>query len=629
MAVMIPAEPPVTSHSFEKDLFEKFKETPAKWKVYPQFYVQNPKNTERHRELDFVVLIPDHFSVIYLEAKSGGYEFRGREWYRTGSNSPERPSPPEQATSGMFALKQRLENALGLDRSNTGLMVSFGCAVAFRDRDLVGDQKPPPDVSKLATLIGRRQLNDSNRLVEALAVYAKALRKRPDGISDMERWTEREHRLAHRQFKAMETMLDSDIPITKDEFFHNDLESLLPELLEPTIDQQNALRVINSRDRCVIDGAAGTGKTVLAMKIARKKCEDEGKSVALVCSNPNLSDRFASWSESLSNAEGGKVIAGTPASLLSGAFNRDEVFSYMHQERLAASPNLETTLKLGDLDVRWSEFVDETLADLEAPAVFDYLVIDEAQNLCDKIFLTLFDKLLKGGLVDGEWSMFGDFENQNIVTPRRRADGNATEALKEFGAYFVEVFLATNCRNTYNIAEKIAKVTGIEFPTRPGFYGPPVAVRYFDTQDQLAMLLEQQLNEWNDRGFESNQIIMLTSDDPGSFGGRHEYGQWKLVNIGQDYVPSSDYADDAIRVSNDPVLSVRLSDVFDFQGLESDLGILVMPTTQRQVTVGGVNTLPDYDHLIRILYTGMSRISVMLVVIADRGYRDFLEPPGL
>ena len=42
---------------------------------------------------------------------------------------------------------------------------------------------------------------------------------------------------------------------------------------------------------------------------------------------------------------------------------------------------------------------------------FDYLIVDEAQNLSDEVFLKLIDTVLKGKLANGRWAMFGDFEN--------------------------------------------------------------------------------------------------------------------------------------------------------------------------------------------------------------------------
>ena len=317
------------------------------------------------------------------------------------------------------------------------------------------------------------------------------------------------------------------------------------------------------------------------------------------------------------------MVAGTPASLLARAFADDPAFLSRHQQRLDALPNLERALKWGDLDNGWMDFVENTLKELEGkPAVFDYLVIDEAQNLCDDVFLRLLDKLLKGGLAHGRWTMFGDFINQNIVTPRReRGNEDIQTAVAAFGASNTpRLVLDTNCRNTYEIAAAAYDITDIKAPTLPGLHGPEVEYRYFDSNDQLHDLLEKQLAEWDSYGFESRQIIMLSSGDDNIVDENRQYGKWKLVNIA-DAPSGSD-----IRVSSEASPYVRYSNIFDFQGLESDLVILVLPMAPGQTKVGGIITLPHHNYLNRLLYIAMSRANAMLVVMADEGYKVHLQP---
>ena len=71
--------------------------------------------------------------------------------------------------------------------------------------------------------------------------------------------------------------------------------------------------------------------------------------------------------------------------------------------------------------------------------------------------------------------------------------------------------------------------------------------------------------------------------------------------------------------------TLRYSDVYDFQGLESDLAILVLPVTENQVVLAGGVTLPYEEHLNRVLYTGMSRATTMLIIVAHESYRGMLE----
>ena len=171
----------------------------------------------------------------------------------------------------------------------------------------------------------------------------------------------------------------------------------------------------------MIDGAAD-GQDCPRHELARQRCED-GKSIALLCSNPNLSRRFERWTETLPTDNGGEVIAGTPATLPFGVFRKNKTLSNKHRQRLEKWSELEGSLKLGYLDNAWHPFINETVKDLGQADLFDYLIVDEAQNLCDKVFLELMNALLKDGLVKGCWTMFGDFTYQNIVSPHLTENG--------------------------------------------------------------------------------------------------------------------------------------------------------------------------------------------------------------
>jgi len=615
MAKMIPAEIS-TDNRFERDLFEKFKKLPAKWTIFHSVSVET--GSRQPRELDYVILIPESYSVVYLEAKGGSYSIRDRQWFRRG-DEPVDPAPTQQASSGMFALQNQFV-AQYPQYNKPSLWLSFSCAVAFTDWDISGEATRQ-GVTRGALLMGGGDVQNGNRMTQLLREHTNEVRNNFDRT---ERWNNRKRQFAAGQLKAMEDMLNppTETPVTDNTFFRHNLDTLLPELLEPTKSQTAALILIKGIDRCVIDGAAGTGKTVLAMESVRQRCEQDGDTVAILCSNPLLSSRFEQWAETLSAEQGGRVMAGTPASLLARAFADDPAFLARHQQRLDALPNLERALKWGDLDNGWRGFVENTLQELEGkPAVFDYLVIDEAQNLYDDVFLRLLDKLLKGGLAHGRWTMFGDFTNQNIVTPRRGDRENVyTALLDSFGVTPAKWPLDTNCRNTYEIAAATYNITDIEAPTLPGLHGPEVEFRYFDSNDQLHDLLEKQLAEWDSYGFESRQIIMLSGGDDNIVDENRKYGNWKLVNIA-DAPSGSD-----IRVSDDDSPYVRYSNIFDFQGLESDLVILVLPIAPGQTKVGGHITLPYHNYLNRLLYIAMSRANAMLVVMADEGYKVHLQP---
>lgn len=636
MARMIPPQKRANINRSEEGIFDALMYSPVKWIVFPSLYWRNPANPLAPRELDFVILIPDTCSIMYVEVKGGGYEFEHRDWYREGATVPEKQSPVEQAQSGMFALKDKFEELLRRDpRLGSDSLLSFVNCVVFLDYEVskeVARLAVPEDLTKTSKLIGRSIARSREGLIKALSDYAGDMRTRQRTLRTQVEW-----KIAQLQLKAVESIVDTErIPITDGPFYRTDLHNLLPELLGLTPSQTNALRQTKRRVRCVISGAAGSGKTVLAMDVARQRSENDGQVVGFLCSNPILASRFERWATTLSTEKGGRVVAGTPASILANAFPEDDAFLASHRQRLAESPHLEETLKRGALDIDWEDFVRDTLEGITSVAVpFDYLVVDEAQNLCDRVFLRLLDRLLKGGIVDGSWAMFGDFDHQDIVTPRRYDDGDALDVLGEFGVRsYPEIPLDTNCRNTFEIANKTFQVTAIEAPTLRYLHGPPVDIHYFDSPEEIDDLIDEQLNKLRGHNFSDRQIILLTSGgDIFDTGRRYAGDRWSLVNI-RDVPIGTSFGEDSpanvVRVSDDrPIGSVRYSDVYDFQGLESDLVILVMPRQDTQALIMGGITLPNYDHMRRMLYIGMSRAGVMLIIIAHRGYERFLERPGL
>jgi superfamily I DNA and RNA helicase len=422
--------------------------------------------------------------------------------------------------------------------------------------------------------------------------------------------------------------LEQTVIVTRKPVTRRDLETLSPQLLRLTNDQEHNLEMVKLNDRCVIDGAAGTGKTVLAMELARQYCE-AGKSVALLCSNPNLSSRFERWTNTLSNVNGGWVAAGTPATLPSKALRGDSILKNKHRQRLDNWSDLADSLKRGYLDDEWEPFIEETvkaLKDLEPAGIFDYLIVDEAQNLCDEVFLTLMDALLKKGLAKGCWTMFGDFTNQNIVSPRFIRDGR--DVLKGRNLDWANDRLKTNCRNTHEIAAAVAMFVDIESPPMSGVYGPLVQIEYFDSQEELEHLLNRLVTDLRSRDFSAQQIILLVSDrsDENNEFKFDTYGGWKLLNIREETLPDLK-TKEGVLIHSDPASddTLRYSNVYDFQGLESDLAILVIPLTEEQAEVGEVATLPNYEHLRRVLYTGMSRAKVMLIIVAHKSYEEHLE----
>ena len=620
MAKMVPPRVSQKATRGEKIIYNNLKQAPhsSDWIVIHSKYIDNPANKVKPREIDFVILIPSLCVVICLEVKDVFYSrIKDGEWFREGSYKPERTSPPGQSESAMWALKREFEKEF-FQRDS---LISVGCAVGFTRWNSRKNQRLP---RQLALLIESRDALNPEKLSGKLIEYAESLQK----ANTRRLQNKFEFQLTQRKLYFLEEELNPSMNFSPSNelVFKADLDTLRPQLLDLTIEQHEALSEMSEYDRVAVDGAAGTGKTVLAMEFARKLSES-GKTVGLLCSNDVLSSRFEAWAKEISEMTPGTVVAGTPVNLPEFAFRQDAEMLARHQQRLRESPELGESLKLREAfpSLAWETFVDRTLEDLDRKGLFDVLIVDEAQNLCDGDFLRLMDAMLKNGLTEGRWVMFGDFKNQNIINPRMTKDGR-TVLMELYGINFdnanLTVRLEQNCRNTHEVAAAISHWINVPSLPRSGVHGPLVQVKYFKTDNELETALDQTVEELQEGQLQARQIVILTSSNK-DFDVTRSYRGWGLQNIREAEAQST--SEGAISVSSDTSSFLRYSDVYDFQGLESEVVVLVLPLTERQALIGGTATMPDNDLLRKVLYTGMSRAKMGLIVVAHEGYKEHLD----
>ena len=576
MARMIPTQQP--SKRSESMVFTALKNGyhTRGWTVFYSLHVPIP--SRQPREIDFLVIIPEYFSFICLEVKGGRYDIEKGEWYPLDSSGKRHKklssSPHKQARDTMFALRDycKREHLKGFD---TREYLSLGCVVAFTDMSI----PHPPLTFPEADSIWSNDVHDPDKLYEKL----KEIAKKMHGIRGPRNNTEKKQ--AAQYLTDIQAKLKGPTRINpKNRIFSSALDTLREELLVLTSEQFHSLDLVKDNYCCVIDGAAGTGKTVLAMELARQHCEENGEKVALICSNPYLSSRFVRWAKTLSSVNGGKVVAGTLEDF--------STFDSQEQEK------------------------------------FDYLIVDEAQNMCDEESRDSMDNLLEGGLTNGYWAMFGDFTYQSISNPDITKTGKEVlEQLKEVYPRMTLGRLKINCRNTYEIAAAVSMFLGIDSLPRSGVHGPLIQTRYFKTQEQLNNLLDDLVTDFKDREFFSRQIILLSgsSDNFNTLSSR-KYGGWRLLNVREEKGEKDLDREDVPDVSGDSSpKTLRYSDIHDFQGLESEVVILVIPLTEKQTKLGDSATLPDYDYLQRVLYVGMSRAKAILIIVAEESYKKHLE----
>ena len=217
------------------------------------------------------------------------------------------------------------------------------------------------------------------------------------------------------------------------------------KLLSLTEEQYDRLDELEANPRCLFEGAAGTGKTLLALEYARR-ANSAGAKVLFVCFNRLLGN----WLQE--QTEDTEITTGTWHEILKRIIADSSVGEeFLTCEHEALGKNDLVTL----FDELYPLYGEIALDEMDT--LFDVLVMDEGQDLFTQPALNLMNRAIRGGLAGGTWGIFGDFTRQALY-------GNSSEPvaiLRRYSEHFVRAKLILNCRNTRRIAEETAIIGGL------------------------------------------------------------------------------------------------------------------------------------------------------------------------
>ena len=524
-------------------------------------------------EIDFVIVVPGE-GIVCLEVKGGRVSCREGVWQtqdRYGKVSEFTKSPFMQARDSMFALRRTIQQHFGSTAVESRCPI--GCAVVL------------PDVScpPVTPEFERSDVIDCDDLKGAISACIKRFAQQ---------------RL--RQFQPQwEVSKHPTMPEAKSivAYLRPDFDRVMARsvsidraddiLLALTQEQYQRLDELAENPRCLFEGAAGTGKTLLAIEYARRTA-GAGARVGLVCFNRLLGD----WLQH--QVDDTTITAGTWHSIA-----RRLIMSSAVRDELVAAENLAR--QSGD----WPTLFQETYPLLGEIALeelgdqFDVLVVDEAQDLGNKHTLDFLNRTLFGGFTGGRWGVFGDFTRQALY-------GNGMDhvaALSRFGGHFVRAKLTLNCRNTQRIALETSMLAGFANPPfRIGQeQGLPVEYRYWGTHDDLRKVLSEVVRGLTKDGIAVSDLVILSPR--------------RLANSALADVQSvSGFAiGDMSTGGNSTQNRINFCTIQSFKGLESRVVILV-----------DVDDI-DGDEPQSLLYVGMSRARNLLILMLNESARSSLN----
>lgn len=556
---------PETIHSSvesaaERRMFEVIRDAPntERWVCRHSLRLAHHE-TKRRAEIDFVLIT--HHGIFVLEVKGGRIKRQRGVWYAVDKDNVAHKlaeSPFDQASNNMFALQRQIKKQF---RGQPHANALFGYAVLMPDIVFELDD-PEADRHLLYDIRDTERPFTSfiNRLAEA-SRKAEAREKRPalqaQWIADLG-----DYLWGDFDFKPAADLI---------------IGSLRKQLDKITREQRVVLDMLEDSQRVIVEGGAGTGKTLLAVDAA-KRLASEGRRVLFLCYNKLLAARIEQRLAA-DSYEGELLVR-----------HLDRYF----KEHLVDGTEWEQLVNEAiqrDKQTGFGEVLPEyaALAAIEREDErFDAIVIDETQDILNQKNLDILDQMLRGGLEQGRWCFFLDGQEQKEVFGKMEQ-----HALEHLRAHAVRTRLSLNCRNTRQIAEQAAIVSSSTSRVSTRIDGAAVEFCCYRKRDGWFADLAQVLQKLEEEGVARGRVSVLTVKSPSS------EEEARLHKMGLRPLCEQDVP----KLGTSLLEHVTWSTISGFKGLENDVAVVV-----------GIEDI-DRDWHRSVAYVGMSRARSRLYVV--------------
>lgn len=510
-----------------------------------------PKHQSKiYGEIDFVVVCDR--GVACLEIKGGRVECRDGKWFfkdRYGVEREKPEGPFAQVTGNMFSLRDVLKKKFQNNKHMKNLLTA--CGVVFPDIEF-------KSVSQeiISEIVYDNRTEDITGYMNRVFDY----------------WEERQHRQPSRlspgDIRDIVQFLRGDfvfIPTLSDR-----LNSVEKRLVRLTSEQAQLMQALSLNKHLLIEGNAGTGKTLLAVDFAKKKAASR-KKVLFLTYNKNLANNVIRQVDTIENLKVINIHA------LFGEYVAVDV------KKMQENPNVYFSEILPEIFYEYlSELSDEELEKIK----YDLIIMDEGQDILKPLYLYSLDTLLRGGFANGDWAVFYD-EKQNIYNPDYN-DG--MEILRGYNCTEFKLFV--NCRNTVQIGTYSSKISGIDLGEFIRENGEEVQNISYEDDDDFKKKITGILKNLRKEKVDIRDVVFLAPK------------KYKNSKVAQAGIEVNEIGDNFDSLKELPVYAT----IQGFKGLDSKIVILTDVEYIRK------------ENLSSFLYIAGTRARTLLYIVTPKGF---------
>lgn len=492
MAIMIPSVPyNYDISSKEGDIFDALKNLSDDYYVFHSLKIVNVTDRVWHeKEIDFLIYNRT-LGLMFIESKAGGVGCEGGNWHY-GDGSPMR-DPFRQAQDGKWKFKNLLDRRRPGSLRGLGSRCRCVCAVWFPSLDgKAVDSIQLPVYAPREMILTKDDLDNPTQSVERIFSYSVS--RKNDVVT---RISDADHSFIFKNILCPEFDI---IPSkeTEKEARKRKFDAMLKE-------QTALLDYLEYQRSAVINGFAGTGKTMIALEKARRH-STAGDRVLFLCFNKRLKEHLA---------------ANYPYENVS-YFTIDGFACYFCNTSTADFDLLEEKLAQ-EADGKAGKFT------------YNHIIVDEGQDFgqarinADYLFF-LFKELA----MRTEKGSFYIFYDGLQLIQSEKVPGFIAEADCRLTLY-------TNCRNTRNIASTSLRPLNLkkDEPVLPekSLRGRQPEIWFCD-DDNAAQVVDGIIAQSLEQGIKNIQILSCSTAGKSIFGGRLEQEKYlyKGMEIGMTTV---------------------------------------------------------------------------------------------